>query len=67
MSEVSEIKPAEIYSDLTSDDIAEMMAEAARVDSLFQTGRISTTYLSSLAAAADAIANWEEVLPANAA
>ena len=53
MSErVSEIKPAEIYSDLSAEDIAEMMAEAAEVDALFQSGGISTIYLTSLTTAA---------------
>jgi hypothetical protein len=67
MYEVSEIKPSEIYSDLTSDDIAEMMAEAARVDALFKSGRISTLYLTSLASAAYAVANWDGAWPADAA
>lgn len=57
---VSEIKPAEIYSDLSADEIAEMMAEAAEVDALFQKGEISTMYLSSLSAAAFAVAEWEQ-------
>lgn len=60
MSErVSDIKPAEIYSDLSAEDIAEMMAEAAEVDALFQSGRISTMYLTSLSAAAFAASQWE--------
>ncbi len=68
MSEtVSEIKAAEIYSDLSSDEIAEMMAEAAKVDALFQSGRISTTYLTSMAAAADALAGSDLEEPAAAA
>jgi hypothetical protein len=41
---VSDIKPAEIYSDLSDEDISEMMAEAAKIDALFQAGRISTLY-----------------------
>ncbi len=67
MIKVSEIKPSEVYSDLTSDDIAEMMAEAARVDAFFQSGRISTLYLTSLTTAAYAVANWDGALPATAA
>lgn len=60
MSErVSNIKPAEIYSDLSAEDIAEMMAEAAEVDALFQSGRISTMYLTSLSAAAFVISSQE--------
>jgi hypothetical protein len=60
MSErVSDIKPAEIYSDLSAEDIAEMMAEAAEVDALFQSGRISTMYLTSLSAAAFTASQWE--------
>lgn len=64
---VSEIKPAEIYSDLSREDIAEMMAEAARVDALFESGRISTLYLTSLSAAAFAVATSERALSATAA
>jgi hypothetical protein len=48
----SDIKPSEIYSDLSEDDIAEMMAEAATVDALFQRGQISTLFLTGLSAAA---------------
>lgn len=60
MSErVSDIKPADIYSDLSAEDIAEMMAEAAEVDALFQSGRISTMYLTSLSAAAFVISSQE--------
>jgi hypothetical protein len=33
---------------LTAEDIAEMMAEAARVDHLFQTGQISTLFTVQL-------------------
>lgn len=33
---------------LTAEDIAEMMAEAARVDQLFQTGQISTLFTVQL-------------------
>lgn len=36
----------------TPDDIAEMMAEAARVDAMFQSGAISTVFPYALAAAA---------------
>lgn len=36
----------------TPDDIAEMMAEAARVDAMFQSGAISTLFPYGLAAAA---------------
>lgn len=64
---VLEIKPAEIYSDLSSDEIADMMAEAARVDALFKSGRISTMYLTSLSAAAHVVANSDRELPATAA
>ena len=50
------------------DEIADMMAEAARVDAMFQSGEISTTYLVALAAAADASKAWEpEVSEASAA
>ncbi|AGK58248.1 hypothetical protein HYPDE_32878 [Hyphomicrobium denitrificans 1NES1] len=35
----------------TPDDIAEMMAEAARVDAMFQSGAISTLFPYALAAA----------------
>ena len=38
----------------TPDDIAEMMAEAARVDALFQSGAISTLFPYALAAATPA-------------
>ncbi|CCB67236.1 hypothetical protein RLW55_08180 [Hyphomicrobium sp. B1] len=62
-NEFSNIKPAEIYADLSADDIAEMMAEAAAVDALFQSGHASTTYLSSLSAAAFAVAKCEEEVP----
>lgn len=68
--EFSKIKPAEIYADLSADDIAEMMAEAAEVDALFQSGRASTMYLTSLSAAAFAVAKCEEEVteaPATAA
>ncbi|MFT3732177.1 MAG: hypothetical protein QM780_12295 [Hyphomicrobium sp.] len=67
--EVSDIKPAEIYSDLTADDIAEMMAEAARVDALFKSGRISTMTVMGLAAkaAADAEAKSSADVAATAA
>ncbi|MET0432389.1 MAG: hypothetical protein ABWZ86_07920 [Hyphomicrobium sp.] len=52
---VSAIKPAEIYSDLTDEDIAELMAEAARVDAMLQSGQISTMYLTNALANADAV------------
>ncbi|MBS0251746.1 MAG: hypothetical protein JSR78_11865 [Proteobacteria bacterium] len=58
--EFSNIKPAEIYADLSADDIAEMMAEAAKVDALFQSGHASTMYLASLSAAAFAVSKCEE-------
>jgi hypothetical protein len=65
--QVSEIKPAEIYSDLSREDIAEMMAEATKVDALFQSGRISTMYPTALSTSVqtddDALSN----LPATAA
>ncbi len=68
MSEiVSDIKPAEIYSDLTADDIAEMMAEAAAVDALFASSHISTMYLTSLTAAADVVGHAEPIIAATAA
>jgi hypothetical protein len=38
----------------TPDDIAEMMAEAARIDAMFQSGAISTLFPYALAAAAPA-------------
>ncbi|HML30140.1 MAG TPA: hypothetical protein PKE16_15175 [Hyphomicrobium sp.] len=60
---VSDIKPAEIYSDLSADEIAEMMAEAAELDALFQKGEISTMYLTSLSAAAFAVAESEPDAP----
>lgn len=68
--EFSKIKPAEIYADLSADDIAEMMAEAAAVDALFQSGHASTMYLASLSAAAFAVSETEEEVlqaPATAA
>jgi hypothetical protein len=55
--EITKIKPAAIYADLTEDDICEMMAEAAHVDRLMQSGRIATTSIASLAAAAFAVAH----------
>jgi hypothetical protein len=64
---VSDIKPAEIYSDLSAEDIAEMMAEAAEVDARFRSGRISTLYMSSLSAAAFVVSSCEEDVPAAAA
>ncbi|MFA5956744.1 hypothetical protein [Hyphomicrobium sp.] len=64
---VSNIKPAEIYSDLTAEDIAEMMAEAAAVDALFESGHISTMYLTSLTTAADVVAHAEPIVAATAA
>ncbi len=68
MSEANtEIRPAEIYSNLSREEIDEMMAEAALVDALFQSGRISTLYLTSLSAAAFAIANSDHDAPATAA
>jgi hypothetical protein len=45
----------------TPDDIAEMMAEAARVDALFQSGAISTLFPYALAAAASV--NQTEAAP----
>ncbi len=39
---ISDIKPSELYSDLSEKEIAEMMAECAKVDALFQSGQIST-------------------------
>jgi len=39
----------------TPDDIAEMMAEAARVDALFQSGAISTLFPYALALATPAV------------
>jgi hypothetical protein len=58
---IPDIKPSEIYSDLSEDDIAEMMAEAATVDALFQCGQISTLFLTALSAAAyeTSVANAE--------
>ncbi len=68
MSEaVSDIKAAEIYSDLSRDDIAELMAEGAKVDALFQSGRISTMYLTGMAAAACAVTSSEPEKPVVAA
>jgi hypothetical protein len=63
---VSKIKPAEIYSDLSADDIAEMMAEAAEVDALFKSRKVSTMFLAGLPAAR-APADVKEEVPATAA
>ncbi|MGO4684816.1 hypothetical protein [Hyphomicrobium sp. 2TAF46] len=65
----SKIELSAAYSERLSDDeIADMMAEAARVDAMFQSGEISTTYLVALAAAADASGAWQpEVSEATAA
>ncbi|WP_244531254.1 hypothetical protein [Hyphomicrobium facile] len=64
----SKIVLSEAYSERLSDDeIAEMMAEAAMVDLLFQSGRISTLYLTGLAAAADASSEWQPEPAASAA
>ena len=68
MSEANtEIRPAEIYSGLSREEIDEMMAEAALVDALFQSGRISTLYLTFLSAAACTVANSDHHTPATAA
>jgi hypothetical protein len=64
---VSEIKPAEIYSDLSGEDIAEMMAEAAKVDVLFQSGQISTMYLTAVLTTKRADACMRANVPATAA
>jgi hypothetical protein len=64
---VSEIKPAEIYSDLSGEDIAEMMAEAAKVDALFQSGQISTMYLTAVQTTKQAVASTHADVPATAA
>lgn len=64
----SKIVLSEAYSERLSDDeIAEMMAEAAMVDLLFQSGRISTMYLAGLTAAADASSEWQPEPEASAA
>ena len=63
----SDIKPSEIYSDLSDDDIAAMMAEAATVDALFQCGQISTLVLTGLSAAAYEISVADADLTAYAA
>jgi len=68
MSEpVSEIKPAEIYSDLSGEDIAELMAEAAKVDALFQSGLISTMYPAAISTPVQARDDVLADLPATAA
>lgn len=64
---VSEIKPAEIYSELSGEDIAEMMAEAAKVDALFQSGRISTTVLAETLVLTKYVADVCPDVPATAA
>ncbi len=38
----SDIKPSALYSNLSKQEIAEMMAECAKIDALFQSGQIST-------------------------
>ena len=64
----SKIELSEAYSERLSDDeIADMMAEAARVDLLFQSGQISTMYLAGLTAAAQASIEWEPEPTASAA
>ena len=56
----SKIELSAAYAERLSDDeIADMMAEAARVDAMFQSGEISTTYLVALAAVADASSAWQ--------
>jgi hypothetical protein len=64
---VSEIRPAEIYSDLSKDEIEAMMAEVAEVDALFQSGRISTMYLDHAFALAPVVADVRSAVPAEAA
>jgi hypothetical protein len=64
----SKIVLSEAYSERLSDDeIADMMAEAAMVDLLFQSGRISTMFLTGLSAAAHASSEWELEPEASAA
>lgn len=43
----------------TPDDIAEMMAEAARVDAMFQSGAISTLFPYALNSAPAALAEFD--------
>lgn len=65
----SKIELSEAYSErLTEEEIADMMAEAARVDAMFQSGEISTTYLVALTCAAHASGAWQpETTEASAA
>lgn len=65
----SKIELSELYSERLSDEeIADMMAEAARVDAMFQSGSISTTYLFALTCAAYASGAWQpEIAEASAA
>ncbi|WP_045835160.1 hypothetical protein [Hyphomicrobium sp. 99] len=56
----SKIELSETYTERLSDDeIADMMAEAARVDAMFQSGEISTMYLVGLTSAAQASSLWQ--------
>jgi hypothetical protein len=64
---VSEIKPAEIYSDLSGEEIAEMMAEAAKVDALFQSGQISTLLLADTLVLTQVVVTARPDVPATAA
>jgi len=50
-------RPEPTYEIDSPDDIAEMMAEAARVDAMFQSGAISTLFPYAFSLAATAPAN----------
>ncbi len=61
MNEVtSDIKPSELYSDLSKNEIAEMMAECAKIDALFQSGKISTLIPTDLTEVAYEVAASSE-------
>lgn len=52
---------------ISDDEIADMMAEAARVDALFQSGGISTMFLVGLSEAAHESTEWQPEATASAA
>jgi len=57
-----ELSPA--YTErLTDEEIADMMAEAARVDALFKSGAIGTTHIVALVCAADVSREWQPEMP----
>ena len=61
MNEIaSGIKPSELYSDLSEQEIAEMMAECAKIDALFQSGAISTLIPTDLTDVAYEVAGSSE-------